>query len=477
MRTRLRTMARAAAGLLAGSVLLTGCDFDVYQLPLPGGADVGDDPITVKVYFEDVLDLVPKSSVKVNDVTVGQVSDIELDGYTAEVTLELRDDTGLPDNAEAKIRQTSLLGEKFVSLEMPADPLRRPARRRRRDRERRPQPRGRGGARRAQPGPQRRRCRPAQDDHHRAQPRARGPGGLRTVGPAAGRVADGPARRPQGRHRRSHPVTQPAVRGRPAPHGQHRPGARGAAERARLHRPAALRPGGDAGGAGAARRRRRAGDPADQGLHHEHAPAARAGAAPAQPRREVVRRRPQHLLQLPVRRRRHRPRPRGRAQHPHGRLRQPLRRARPRPADAGAPGPAVHRAGTRQPAPPRPREALRRDREGAAAVHPPQQPRLRVPAGQRHRGDLRRRRAAGPLRRPQRPVRRSRRPGVGQHGDRAGRRARARRAAARPAAPGPGTGPRAGRRAGPALRAAHRRRPRPGARQPARGLARGGGAR
>jgi phospholipid/cholesterol/gamma-HCH transport system substrate-binding protein len=122
MRGRFRTTARAAVGFLAGSLLLTGCDFDVYQLPLPGGADVGDDPIEVEVHFDDVLDLVPKSAVKVNDVTVGQVTDVDLDGYQAIVTIELRNDTELPDNAEASIRQTSLLGEKFVSLAMPADP-------------------------------------------------------------------------------------------------------------------------------------------------------------------------------------------------------------------------------------------------------------------------------------------------------------------------------------------------------------------
>jgi phospholipid/cholesterol/gamma-HCH transport system substrate-binding protein len=110
---------RAAAGILAGALLLTGCDFDVYSLPLPGGADVGDDPITVTVEFEDVLDLVPKSSVKVQDVTVGQVTDVDLKGYHAEVTIQLRNDVDLPDNAVATIRQTSLLGEKFVSLAPP----------------------------------------------------------------------------------------------------------------------------------------------------------------------------------------------------------------------------------------------------------------------------------------------------------------------------------------------------------------------
>ncbi|PWN02023.1 mammalian cell entry protein [Nocardioides silvaticus] len=110
---------RAAAALATGALLLSGCEFDVYQLPLPGGADVGDDPIEVTVEFQDVLDLVPKSSVKVSDVTVGQVTDVDLDGYNAVVTLEMRNDTGLPDNAVATIRQTSLLGEKFVSLAPP----------------------------------------------------------------------------------------------------------------------------------------------------------------------------------------------------------------------------------------------------------------------------------------------------------------------------------------------------------------------
>ena len=111
---------RMAAMACAGALALSGCDFDVYSLPLPGGADLGDEQYSVKVEFRDVLDLVPQSSVKVNDVTVGKVTDIEVDGYQAEVTLALRGDVDLPDNALAEIRQTSLLGEKFVSLKPPA---------------------------------------------------------------------------------------------------------------------------------------------------------------------------------------------------------------------------------------------------------------------------------------------------------------------------------------------------------------------
>ncbi|MFT4262426.1 MAG: MCE family protein [Nocardioides sp.] len=98
---------------------LSGCSFDAYSLPLPGGADTGDDPITVTVQFADVLDLVPDSSVKVGDVTVGRVQDIALDDGHADVRVQLRKDTKLPVNAVATIRQTSLLGEKFVDLAAP----------------------------------------------------------------------------------------------------------------------------------------------------------------------------------------------------------------------------------------------------------------------------------------------------------------------------------------------------------------------
>ena len=114
---------RAAVAVLIGALLLTGCDFDVYKLPLPGGADTGDDPIEVTMVFRDVLDLVPRSQVKLSDVNVGQVREIDVNPKTrrAEVTVELRGDLDLPANTFAEIRQTSLLGEKFISLTRPRE--------------------------------------------------------------------------------------------------------------------------------------------------------------------------------------------------------------------------------------------------------------------------------------------------------------------------------------------------------------------
>jgi phospholipid/cholesterol/gamma-HCH transport system substrate-binding protein len=101
-------------------VLLAGCGFDgARSIPLPGGEGTGGDAFKVTVEFEDVLDLVPQSAVKVDDVTVGSVESIDLDGYTARVVARLNPDVELPANATASLRQTSLLGEKFVSFDRP----------------------------------------------------------------------------------------------------------------------------------------------------------------------------------------------------------------------------------------------------------------------------------------------------------------------------------------------------------------------
>ena len=111
-----------AAVALAGSVLLSGCEFNgAASIPLPGGEGTGGDAYQVTVEFPDVLDLVPQSAVKVDDVTVGSVRSIDLKGYTARVVVSVNEDVELPANARASLRQTSLLGEKFVSLDKPTE--------------------------------------------------------------------------------------------------------------------------------------------------------------------------------------------------------------------------------------------------------------------------------------------------------------------------------------------------------------------
>ncbi|MFD7658444.1 MCE family protein [Actinosynnema sp. NPDC059797] len=108
---------------LALVLALAGCSVvpSAYDLPLPGGADLGDRPYRVTVEFDDVLDLVPHAAVKVDDVAVGRVEDIALspDGSTALVRVAVRGDVRLPSDAVARLRQSSLLGEKYVELAPP----------------------------------------------------------------------------------------------------------------------------------------------------------------------------------------------------------------------------------------------------------------------------------------------------------------------------------------------------------------------
>jgi phospholipid/cholesterol/gamma-HCH transport system substrate-binding protein len=109
-----------AAWTAVGALLLSGCEFNGwYDVPLPGGAAADGRAYRVTVDFRDVLDLVPQSSVKVNNVTVGAVEKVELHGWHARVRLRVADSVKLPGNAVAELRQTSMLGEKYVALSAP----------------------------------------------------------------------------------------------------------------------------------------------------------------------------------------------------------------------------------------------------------------------------------------------------------------------------------------------------------------------
>ncbi|WP_019932657.1 MCE family protein [Nocardia sp. BMG111209] len=115
--------AGAATVLSVSAALLSSCAGDgIYSIPLPGGADVGAHPMHIDVNFDDVLDLVPQSTVKVDGVPVGRVQSIGVaaDGWHAVVHTLVNDSVQLPANAHAEVRQSNLLGEKFIELSAPA---------------------------------------------------------------------------------------------------------------------------------------------------------------------------------------------------------------------------------------------------------------------------------------------------------------------------------------------------------------------
>jgi phospholipid/cholesterol/gamma-HCH transport system substrate-binding protein len=67
--------------------------------------------------FSTLRGLAYPAAVKLDGVTVGEVDDIRRKGWHAQVTLRLPGDVRLSPTATARVQQTSLLGEKFVSLD------------------------------------------------------------------------------------------------------------------------------------------------------------------------------------------------------------------------------------------------------------------------------------------------------------------------------------------------------------------------
>jgi phospholipid/cholesterol/gamma-HCH transport system substrate-binding protein len=115
--------------LLVAVMVLASCGWrGIANVPLPGGPGSGSDKIRVYVQMPDTLALNVNSKVRVADVNVGAVRNIELNNWIATLTLDLDPDVQLPSNATARIGQTSLLGSQHIELAPPTDPSPRPLR-------------------------------------------------------------------------------------------------------------------------------------------------------------------------------------------------------------------------------------------------------------------------------------------------------------------------------------------------------------
>lgn len=116
---------KRVAGLAIGIAIAlgtTGCQYDgLNSLPMPGSAGAGEGAWQVKIQMPNVTTLTRNSPVRVNDVTVGSVSGIDVEGWHAIVTVSLDKGVKLPANATAKIGQTSLLGSNHLELNAPTD--------------------------------------------------------------------------------------------------------------------------------------------------------------------------------------------------------------------------------------------------------------------------------------------------------------------------------------------------------------------
>ena len=108
---------------LAMVIAMTGCSDwrGANSLPLPGTKGGGAGSYTIQVQLPDVDNIDRNSRVRVGDVTVGNVTDIQRQGWHALLTMTINGDVDLPANATATIGQTSLLGSLHVELAAPKD--------------------------------------------------------------------------------------------------------------------------------------------------------------------------------------------------------------------------------------------------------------------------------------------------------------------------------------------------------------------
>jgi len=114
---------RIGAAGFAILMVVSGCGGwqGANSLPLPGTEGGGPGSFTIQAQLPDVDNIERNSRVRVGDVTVGNVTKIERQGWHALLTIKLNGDVNLPANTTAAVGQTSLLGSLHVELTPPTD--------------------------------------------------------------------------------------------------------------------------------------------------------------------------------------------------------------------------------------------------------------------------------------------------------------------------------------------------------------------
>jgi phospholipid/cholesterol/gamma-HCH transport system substrate-binding protein len=117
MRKRLRDCAISVLAIVVAAGL-SSCEWrGLNSLPMPGTEGGDANSFEVKAQLPDVAYIQQNSRVRVGDVNVGTVTNIERQGWHALVTMRLNGDVDLPANVTATVGQTSLLGSLHIELE------------------------------------------------------------------------------------------------------------------------------------------------------------------------------------------------------------------------------------------------------------------------------------------------------------------------------------------------------------------------
>ena len=107
-------------GIALAILTLSGCGWrGLNSIPLPGTQGGGPGSYDIQVQMPDVVNIQQNARVRVGDLNVGTVTDIQRQGWHALLTIRLGGDVRLPANSTAKIGQTSLLGSTHIELAPP----------------------------------------------------------------------------------------------------------------------------------------------------------------------------------------------------------------------------------------------------------------------------------------------------------------------------------------------------------------------
>lgn len=99
---------------------VSGCAFHgLNSLPLPGAVGRGPGANVYHVELPNVGTMESNSPVMVDDVVVGSVGEMRVQGWHADVEISVKRDVVVPANVVATVGQTSLLGSMHVELNTP----------------------------------------------------------------------------------------------------------------------------------------------------------------------------------------------------------------------------------------------------------------------------------------------------------------------------------------------------------------------
>ncbi|HXA11363.1 MAG TPA: MCE family protein, partial [Mycobacterium sp.] len=118
--TRMKHVRRLIAITACVTAAATGCAFQgLNSLRLPGAVGRGTNAKIYHVEVANVGTLESNSPVMINDVVVGSVGKMTVQGWHANVEVSIRPDAVVPANAVASVGQTSLLGSMHLQLNPP----------------------------------------------------------------------------------------------------------------------------------------------------------------------------------------------------------------------------------------------------------------------------------------------------------------------------------------------------------------------